>query len=349
MLWKTKRSGLSSLAVTLVLVLTCCEAAAHAPLVADEASQQTAAELRKRANTLAIKGDFDAALSAYKESLELDQTCGTSANLGALELRLSHYRDAAEHLSYAIRACESDDLKKTLVEKLAQASAHVGAITINVGEGNATVTLDGRVVDRFDLEAIYVDPGGHVVRATSKGSAVNQTSVTVRAGETIKITLDFPPLPPSPSLLTPRVPTTLAVTHSEVPPHDKSLWLLIGGAGLASAGGALGVGFTLAANDKFSQGITARDALVAKSGASACGSPLPQNAAACANLRGVWQDHATFSDAAMWSLISGGAFAAGTITYAIWPASSEPQSGTTARVIPLLTPDGGSVLVQTRF
>jgi hypothetical protein len=125
-------------------------------------------------------------------------------------------------------------------------------------------------------------------------------------------------------------------------------WLLAG-AGVASTGIALGVGFTLAANDKFSQGMAVRNALVANTGPTSCAPSFPQNAAVCANLSSVLQNHDTFTDVAVWSFIVGGAVAAGTLTYAFWPVGSGSQTAASTQVVPLVTPFGGSILVDTHF
>jgi hypothetical protein len=63
----------------------------------------------------------------------------------------------------------------------------------------------------------------------------------------------------------------------------------------------------------------------------------------------VWQDHDTFTDVAFWSFLAAGAVAAGTVTYAVWPASKEPQTPTTAQVTPLVTPNGGGLVIDGRF
>jgi tetratricopeptide (TPR) repeat protein len=341
MVWMTSRRA--AILAALASVLTCKDAAAVLPLIPDEASRDKAADLRRQASALARKGDLDGALAAYKRALALDTiACGTSANLGALELQMGKHRDAAEHLSLAIKFCDGG-VKNTLTEKLAQAKTHVGTLKINVENGQVIVKLDDHQVDWFDFDAVYVDPGVHSV-------AVSRQTLTVTVGAGDQVEVHFPPSPPALRLPKPQAPATAyPETQAAAPERDKSLWLLIGGAGVASTGIALGAGFTLKANGDFSQGTAARNAVVATSGPAACSAPIPQNVAACANLHGVWQDHDTSTNVAMWSFILGGAVAAGTITYAIWPGSSEPKAGTTARVTPLITPYGGSILVATQF
>jgi hypothetical protein len=336
------------LPIVLVSALMNSEAWAHPRLLPDPVSQQRAADLRKKANAMASKGDLEGALVAYKASLELDETCGAIANLGALELQLGKHRDAAEHLSLASQVCERDgqdpNLAKALVDRLEQARAKVGTIKIHVGISNLKVWVDGREVDRLDLGATYVDPGSHAVSATSNGSTVDQKAVTVNAGAVVEVELG--PSAPAPTLPRTAFPSS-SQPETPTPPPTKSLAVLVTGAALAATGVALGIGFTVAANDKYSQGIAARNALVAQSGPAACG--VQGNAVPCASLRGVWQDHDTFTDVAFWSFLAAGAVAAGTVTYAVWPASKEPQTPTTAQVTPLVTPNGGGLVIDGRF
>ena len=336
------------MAIVLVSALTNGEAGAHPRLLPDAASQRQAADLRKKANALAGKGDLEGALVAYKASLELDETCGAAANLGALELQLGKHRDAAEHLSLATQVCERDGqdptLAKALVDRLGQAKAKVGTLKIHVSIDNLNVWVDGREVDRLDLGATYVDPGSHTVSATSNGSAVDQKTVTVNAGAVVEVELG----PSAPAATLPRTAfPTSPQSETPTPPPTKSLAILVTGAALAATGVALGIGFTVAANDKYSQAIAARNALVAQSGPAACG--VQGNAAPCASLRGVWQDHDTFTDVAFWSFLAAGAVAAGTVTYAVWPVSKEPQTPTTAQVTPIMTPNGGGLVVNGTF
>ena len=335
------------LAVVLVSASMNGEAGAHPRLLPDPVSQQRASDLRKKANALASKGDLEGALVAYKASLELDETCGAAANLGALELQLGKYRDAAEHLSLATQVCGHDgqdlNLAKTLAERLGQATANVGTIKIHLGVDNASACVDGREVDMLDSQATYVEPGAHTVSVTCKGSAVDQKTVTVSAGAIVEVELG--PSAPAPTL--PRTAFHSIPTPEAPTPPTKSLAVLVTGASAAATGVALGIGFTLAANDKYSQGMAARNALVAQSGPAACG--VQGNALPCASLRGVWQDQDTFSNTALWSFIAAGAVAVGTVTYAVWPVSKEPQTPTTAQVTPLMTPNGGGLVVNGTF
>jgi hypothetical protein len=333
--------------VVLVSALTNGEAGAHPRILSDVASQRQAADLRKKANALAGKGDLEGALVAYKSSLELDETCGAAANLGALELQLGKHRDAAEHLSLATQVCEGDSqdptLAKALVDRLGQARAKVGTIKIHVGINNLKVWVDGREVDRLDLGATYVDPGSHAVSATSNGSAVDQKTVTVNAGAVVEVELG----PSAPAATVPRTAFPSSPQPETPAPPTKSPAVLVTGGALATTGVALGIGFTVAANDRYSQGIAARNALVAKSGPAACG--VQGNAVPCASLRGVWQDHDTFTDVAFWSFLAAGAVAAGAVTYAVWPMSKDPQAPTAAHVTPLMTPNGGGLVVTGEF
>jgi tetratricopeptide (TPR) repeat protein len=319
-------------------------ALAHPPPFVDAESEQRAADFLRKGNSLSREGKIPEAIEAYAASFENEETYPVAANLGSLELALGRYRDAAEHLAFAIRRCPPDAspaTKEALAQRLAQAKEHVGALEIHVGIDNAEVTLDDKAIDWLDLRnEIFISPGVHTIAATRAGYSADRKTVEVKAGTRIDVELVPAALPSAPSA----PPATLPAESG----GGKSVPLLVAGASAATVGIVLGVAFTVVSNSKSSQATVFRSDLVARDGAAACSHAA--NAVDCGNLHGLLVDQATFANAAVWSFIAAGAFAAGTGVYALWPAAKQkPASAAGFRAVPTFDAQGAGVVVAGAF
>jgi len=76
-------------------------APASTPAAATSAAQQ-ADELFLKGKALLKEGKKQEALAAYREAWKLRKSYDVAGNLGSLEIDLGLFRDAAEHLSYAL-------------------------------------------------------------------------------------------------------------------------------------------------------------------------------------------------------------------------------------------------------
>src|SRR4051812_43712122 len=85
-----------------VALATSSQALAYPPLVVEPESEERAEELAQQGNALSRAGKLPEAIAAYTESIELNVDYAVAANLGNLELLLEKYRDAAEHLAFAV-------------------------------------------------------------------------------------------------------------------------------------------------------------------------------------------------------------------------------------------------------
>ena len=321
-------------------------ARARPPIVVDEETERRADELRRTANLLSREGRLTEALEAYSQAFSLNKTCATAANLGNLELKLERYRDAAEHLARALTACGAPNpptLRQTLADGLAQATLRIGILRIRLTFDNAQVLVDGQQLDPREVGAVYLHPGSHTVVVSLNDTLVDQRILNIKAGAVLDVEVTQPSAPAR------TADAGLSSAGSESPTRSKSFTLLVTGFGVVASGLALGAAFTVGANNRLSQAISARDALVAQSGPAACAPSLTQNATACANLRGVLQDHAVFSDVAVWAFVAAGGAAAASATYAFWPISNAPVSEARAHIAPLVTPQGGGVLFHASF
>ncbi|AUX34345.1 uncharacterized protein SOCE836_065170 [Sorangium cellulosum] len=122
-----------------------------------------------------------------------------AGNLGACEIKLGLYRDAAEHLSVLTRAAPDGkpaELSPEHRRLFDEALSKVAAVQIEVEPG-ATVLIDGKAVGQAPLSApVYLEPGEHALEARTGTGAVTQISVRFEAGTQRKLLL-HPQLPPA--------------------------------------------------------------------------------------------------------------------------------------------------------
>ncbi len=274
-----------------------------------------------------------------------------AANLGSVELKLERYRDAADHLAFAIRTSPRDAkaaVTEALKNGLLEAQKHVGVFKIRVSADGAEVTVDGTPIDELDLKSdVYVEPGAHTVAATRAGYAEERKTVEVGAGALVEIDL-------APSRAPAAMPSAEPATPAAPPPPDEEgmsgrVPRIVAGAGAATAGTVLGVAFTLLANGKASQASALRGELSARAGDSAC-SPPPVNATACSNLNRTITSQGVFATAAAWSFTTSGVVALGTGGYAAWHAlHGTPGNGTSLRAWPAFGARSGGMVVTGEF
>ncbi len=333
------------LAFVLAAAAASREAAAHPPLFTDTGTEDRADELRKHGNALSREGKLQEAIEAYRASLRLSEAFGVAANLGNLELRLQQYRDAAEHLAFALRLAPAD-ASPAVVEAvktgLVEAQQHVGALRIRVAIDFADVTVDGHDVDWLDVaHDVFVDPGAHTIAATRSGYAGDQRTVEVPAGARLEVDLALSAGSGAPPL--PAPPQAEQGGSARVP-------IIVAGASAATVGTVLGVVFTILANGKSSQAATLGNALQAPAGAADCNQPSAANAGDCSGLRSLLDAQGTFRNAAIGSFVAGGVVALGTGAYALWPyVSGRIKSGSRVRVLPIVGARAGGMILEGEF
>ncbi len=124
----------------------------------------------------------------YLAAFRLKQSHDVAGNLGNVELALGMRRDAAEHLSFAIRALRAEsgttpEQIEKAKQKLAEAKRQVGTVSVSVSVPGAEVLVDGVSVGRAPLEGeLFVEPGTrHVSPARLAGH--EDAKQTIEAGK----------------------------------------------------------------------------------------------------------------------------------------------------------------------
>jgi hypothetical protein len=275
------------------------------------------------------------ARTAFEDAFRLKQTHDIAANLGFAEIKLELWRDAATHLSFALRNWAPTGKaasRESAVEFLALAKEKIGTLKITATPG-AEVTIDGKPAGAAPVDELFADPGTHIVGAKRDGFEPATQSVQAEKGKTLAVTLALvpvAPLPPTATAPVPPPPPTATVTPPP-PPWKPPKALIITTGALGVAGLAAGAGLAVAANKKGAD----RNALLATVGQSGC---FQSSSAECANLLSDAKSQSNLRNGAVGTLATGGALVLVTGGFLLWATSkpSAPRDGLRIQVAPAL-------------
>lgn len=315
-----------------------------------EAMTDKARELYNEGRSLFSKRDWEKAHASFLAAWSLKKHWQIAGMLGLCEVRMQRYRDAAEHLSFAVRTgagSMSQQETQKLREALDQAKQRVGTVRVQVDTDEAEVRVDGRLLGTAPLfDPVFLEPGTHKFRARSNERASAEVTIEVGAGgeKEIVLRVDQQAAAQEPgAAVSPAAPAGEIEGDRGVQSDTKRGMTpaIIGGA-VAAVGLGVGIGFTLSANGKASDRDDAVDAL---GGPSACGTGTPF-VSQCAEIRDLDDAESTRRKVALGGFVVGGLAAAGTVVYLLWP--SETQSDQ-ARLQPFVGPEGGGLQVLGSF
>ncbi|MEP7049162.1 MAG: hypothetical protein ABJB12_02365 [Pseudomonadota bacterium] len=304
-------------------------------------STQAAKELLRQGSAEYSRQHWEAARAAFLKAWEIKHHYAIAANLAQVELRLGRYREAAEHLQYALAnlPVEHADKRADVEASLKECRTHLSTVRVSVSVAQATVRLDGQPLAPEALaDEILLDSGPHQLEAEKSGYLISQRAFTATAGEAREVRLDLLPQPPA-SNSEPVRPSYVAsvirrpqTSDSGSSGHDSQRnWVLGGGAAATAVAAGLGVFFTLRASslkgdsDKLQRQVSvgASPTLPTMNAECAASNPM-RPAATCDQLRQTNDKHASATAASNVSWIAAGALGVATLsTYLLWPTNEE--------------------------
>ncbi len=154
----------------------------------DAAALSEARSLYLQAQEAAKAADFEQAIGLFKKAYELSGNPRVLFNLGLSHLALQQYVEATGHLQRVVD-CGDAGAAALAKDKLDSARKRIALISIENLRDDATVEIDGRVQDEID-GPIQVNPGGHVVAATTDDGQRVESAIHVGPGETLTINLE---------------------------------------------------------------------------------------------------------------------------------------------------------------
>jgi hypothetical protein len=311
----------------------------QSPITAAQAD--LARDLFRKAAKEYKAGKVNEAYRDYLAAWNIQQSPDTAGNLGAVELELGYFREAAEHASYAIAhfpPTGSKDQRAALVSVIAEAKKQIGVLTIQVNVAGATLSIDGKPIGRAPLDGeVYIEPGDHTLLAEAPDYEPAQQNVHVDKGSSTPVALS----------LLPRAPTGPGATTT---PTNWPRPLAIAGVATAGAGYAVGIALAIMTEIKATDASSQQRTITGgKNNTSACPA-MPAPSSPCGILRSDEQSRGAFASTSLWMFVGATVVAAGTLVYTFAvPRVSAPSATTGMSVVPVVTPSGGAVVIQGSF
>jgi hypothetical protein len=336
--------------VIIPFLLLACPSIAHA----DDKAE--AAEMYRIGHERFVRGEFDAARSAFTRAYALDPVPRYLWDLAVSEHNLHHPVEALRHFrKYLSLPGVDEDHRRKARRPMSEDEAKTLHVVIDVPEGTA-VTVDGLDATLYADHTIDLVPGRHAIDARSGGSTAS-VAVEGKAGETVHPPLRFeaPPAPPPAPAPVPQ-PTPIpsppaspaSSSHEEAAPpavetagSSSARWItsgIIAGAGVAGliTGGAFLA--NAASDDSRAQAASAQ--------AGAC--PQPPTTSPCVALHDALYAKSNDTSLGQGFMIGGGVLVAGAVvTFLLWPKSRVASQ--TGMIAPLAVPNGGGALWTGTF
>lgn len=291
----------------------------------------------------------------FLAAFALNQTYDVANNLGQTQYRMGKYRDAAEHLAYAVQhwpLIGKKDARDLALKRLDEVKKQVGALKVSINAQGAEVSVDGTTVGRSPLEVqVFVEAGPHLVIARLAGYDEARADVKSQKGEEQEVNLTL--------VKSPRGPEAGAFGRSnggsvggggsggpgpgdggkDQPAGANKAVLIAGG---ATAGVALvaGVVFTVLANGKAADA----DALMGTLRQRGAPDPCKTYSADCDSIERSRVAQGQLASGALISFLGAGVVGLGTLGYAL--LAPQRRSAAHARVVPVVSATQPGLIVE---
>jgi hypothetical protein len=299
-----------------------------------DALTDQARELHLKGAALYEHGDYARAEAAFLAAWALKQHFQIAGNLGACQMKLGKYRDAAEHLRYFLREqpkTGNQDERKRTQALFDEARAKVATVGILVNVPDAVVSIDGRVIGTSPLkEPVFVDPGKRVVTVTRNGYKDSRQEADFAAGRTSELVITLASSEPTPITSMPR---SLAPA------------IVLGG--IAIAGLVAGTGIFVAGNGQRTTAEELNKSII--DGHRGCRANAPNFDPRCTDLASASSSADTLHRVGLGLLVGGGAAALSAGAYLLWPSAKPTTSDATLRILPVGTATSGGLLATGTF
>jgi hypothetical protein len=237
--------------------------------------------------------------------------------LGICEVELGLFRDAAEHLHYALENGEGEEPIRgpQVKEAFAKAQAKVGTVVATAAQPGVELRVGETVIGPAPA-TIFFEPGEHALEARLEGHAPGREALTLAAGDRKELRFDLAPLAAG---------TGGGGSGAELPRPDdeprapKPLWPAIVLGGVGAVGVGLGItGFVLAGSAR-SEADDIAAAAAAGAGCGPDGSRCPDGVDALGRVD-------TMRGLGIAGVAVGGAALTGLVIYLVLPRGSAEET-----------------------
>jgi hypothetical protein len=253
------RVGLPAAICLLAAILAPAPAAAQVEVSGERAGE---AEALFNAGVAAFeRGDYAAALAAFKQSYQLNPVPDVLYNIGMCNNALGNLPAAANAFrdySALVNPGPSSPEGAEIRGLLQQLFPRVARLTVEVDQDRAVISVDGVAsgVSPFGTW-IAVEPGRHTITVTKDGFTAATLEVEVAAGDsrsvTLAMTANTPEWAPPPEATPPPPPTPTEAEEGWFHP-SAWFWSCVGATGAATLGMIITGSLALKYNDDFNAG-----------------------------------------------------------------------------------------------
>lgn len=342
--------GEIALLMTVATIVSSSAQAQTAPTAPATTQETTRSDTLFEEGRAALKQQkWDVAEAKFKAAFALNPSYDVATNLGQTQYRLGKYREAAEHLAFALRSWPLSaklDQRETASKRLAELQKMLARVTVTVSVAGAAVLVDEKEVGRAPLASeLYVDPGARVIEAKLAGFEDAKQSIEAAKGAEQSVSLTLAPIPPQPSAPTggPTGPKGGPNDNEERDKRGSLRPIVIGGLAATGVAVVLGVTFTIVANQRATDAESQRNAFLQDGVNKPCATPPLSSR--CAEFESTLSSQQTFTNAAIASFVLGGALGAGTAIYALVTPTSTPKPKPDVKVAPAVSTNGGGLVV----
>lgn len=268
--------------------------------------------LYRQAEAAFKEGNFERARQLLLEAWGIRRTYDVAAALGQAELELELFRDAAEHLDFAVQnfaPMESERLLEGTKADLRAAKSQVAEARITVNEPRAAVAANGQPLGESPLPAgLFLEPGTYDFEATLSPHRKATKRLLLQKGGTYDVELSLPPPSPASGRDAPAASNRLNYVPSIVA-------AAVGGAAVLT-----GAGLLFAAASKEGEREDLHSTLP---GTNVCGAgrPVP---ASCEEISRLAWNASHYRTGAL--VAFGTALGAGIVSYLLWPSSPRERT-----------------------
>ncbi len=220
-----------------------------------EEAKRRAGDLVTRGNQLFDAGSFSEALASFQEAYDTFPSPKIHYNLARTLAACDRPLEAIEHYQRFLSdaGLEPEDSRyRKAEEEMAHLDDKVGKLAFVTDAAGSKLALDDHAPLPLPEDTIRVEPGPHRISIQIPDGRNFRETVDVRAGETTRVHVLFPPVPapapppappPAPALAPPPPPAADVTASANVPITRRWwFWTAIGAAVVAvGAGVAIGV------------------------------------------------------------------------------------------------------------
>lgn len=311
-------------------------------------TEEDIAVLREEARELYRKGmtrfrnqQFAQARASFLAAWSLEPHWSLALALGDCAMKLDRPRDAAQHLSFALRGMPEYHPSRAPAQKaFDDVRLRVATLQLDVDREGAEVRLDGIRIGTSPLEdPAFVEPGRRTVEARfpDRDPAVVTVDAVAGATHPVRLQLDTPSSEGSLGATNPPP----SETREQPSSNTKSIVLWTGlGLGVAAAG--VGLAYTLkasSASDDISSLQGQIDQELGPAGCAASTSPL------CSDLDARFDDKNRASSRATIGWVASGVLLGATsVVYFAWPEERREMA-----LVPVIGPNAAMISWQGRL